>query len=271
MSDDDRLRQYVDTWWQAIGDFTALLDDVPESEWSTPTDLPGWDVRAVVAHVAHLEHVSIGGPHDDVTGIEVGTPEHVLSPMSVFTEQGVLARRDLAATELLAAIRQDTAQRHEQLAGELPDPTSPADGVFGAIGWTWQLLLRNRPLDVWMHEQDVRRAVGRPGGMDSAAAQHSADYLAASFPVIVGKRVQPPAGTTAVLQVAGTRTVAVEVDDNGRAQRLDKEPASPTVRLTFQREPFIVLAGGRRAEVPFVCGGDRSLGEQIVQQMAVTP
>ena len=24
-----------------------------------------------------------------------------------------------------------------------------------------RLLLRNRPLDVWMHEQDVRRAIGR--------------------------------------------------------------------------------------------------------------
>ncbi len=28
------------------------------------------------------------------------------------------------------------------------------------------------PLDVWMHEQDIRRAIGRPGGYDCAAADH---------------------------------------------------------------------------------------------------
>jgi uncharacterized protein (TIGR03083 family) len=269
----DRLRQYVDTWWEAIGDFTALIEALPESAAPMATDLPGWDVAAVVAHVAHLEHLSVGGAHDEVPGIEIGTPTHVRSMMSVFTEQGVHARRAVSLPEAVAAIRRDTAQRRERLAAELPDPAAPADGVFGAIGWTWQTLLRNRPLDVWMHEQDVRRAVGLPGGMDSAAARHTADYLAESFPVVVGKRVQPPAGTIAALEIEGSEPVAVEVDPNGRAQRLPEVPSDPDVRLSTDRETFIVVAGGRRppAEGAFRVEGDHALGQQIIEQLAVTP
>ena len=53
MGDDAaRLAGYVETWWQAIDDFTHVLEAVPADAWSTPTDLPGWDVHAVAAHTA---------------------------------------------------------------------------------------------------------------------------------------------------------------------------------------------------------------------------
>jgi hypothetical protein len=54
MTDQERLSGYVDVWWQAVDDFTGLLEQLPAEEWSTPTDLAGWDVRAVAAHIAHL-------------------------------------------------------------------------------------------------------------------------------------------------------------------------------------------------------------------------
>ena len=42
----EQLRAYVDVWWEAVNDFTALLEKVPDDAWHTPTDLAGWDVRA---------------------------------------------------------------------------------------------------------------------------------------------------------------------------------------------------------------------------------
>ncbi len=111
--------------------------------------------------------------------------------------------------------------------------------------WTWERLLRNRPLDVWMHEQDVRRAVGLPGGLDSAPARHTADYLTESLDLVVGKRVGPAAGTTVVIEVTGSPAYAVTVGDDGRARPVEPPP-DPTVRLRMDREDFIVLAGGRR-------------------------
>ncbi|KAA1427625.1 maleylpyruvate isomerase family mycothiol-dependent enzyme [Nocardioides antri] len=271
MSDAERLATYVETWWQAIGDFTALLDSLPEDAWALPTDLPGWDVKAVASHVAHLESLLAGGPDETA---DIGDPPHVTGPMGQFTEVGVVTRRDREPASIIEEIRSTTSARHDALVAEPPtDPSAPAPGIFGLIGWTQQTLLRNRPLDVWMHEQDVRRAVGIPGGMDSAAAQHTADYLSEAFGFVVGKLVAPPAGTTAVLAVAGSPVVAVEVDEYGRGQRLAEEPAEPGVRLSMDRETFVVLAGGRRDAGPgaVTIEGDAALGEAIVAHLGTTP
>jgi len=271
MSDAERLATYVETWWQAIGDFTALLDSLPEEAWALPTDLAGWDVKAVASHTAHLESILADGPEETA---DIGEAPHVTGPMGQFTEIGVVTRRDRSPASIVEEIRATTSARHAALVADPPtDPAASAPGIFGLIGWTQQTLLRNRPLDVWMHEQDVRRAAGRPGGMDSAPAQHAADYLTEAFGFVVGKKVGAPAGTTAVLAVEGSPVRAVEVDESGRAQRLAEVPAQPTVRLAMDRDSFIVLAGGRRDAEPgaVTVEGDAALGAAIVEQLGTTP
>lgn len=271
MSDAERLATYVETWWQAIGDFTALLESLPEEAWALPTDLAGWDVKAVASHTAHLESLLAGGPDEQA---DIGEPPHVRGPMGQFTEIGVVTRRDRTPASIVEEIRAVTTARHESLLADPPtDPAAPAPGLFGLIGWNQQTLLRNRPLDVWMHEQDVRRAVGLPGGMDNAPAQHTADYLSEAFGFVVGKKVGPPAGTTAVLAVEGSPVVAVEVDESGRGRRLAEVPTEPTVRLAVDRASFIVLSGGRRAAEPgaVTIEGDAELGAAIVAKLGTTP
>lgn len=269
MTDNERVQGYVEVWWQAVDDLTRLLEKVPQDQWSTPTDLDGWDVHAIAAHVAHLEAVMSGADHDDV---EIGQPPHVNGIMGTFTEQGVVARRDRNADDLIREIRESATRRHTQLLSSPPaDVTALADGFASFVGWTWNTLLRNRPLDVWMHEQDVRRAIGVPGNMDSAAAQHSADYLIESLGMVVGKRVKPPAGTTVLLAVEGSQPAAVSVGDDGRAQKMAVQPARPTVRLGLSREDFIVLAGGRRDPAQVDIDGDEQMAELILDAFAVTP
>ena len=179
-----RLAGYVDVWWQACDDFTTLLERVPAERWSTPTDLPGWDVHAVVAHTAHLEAVLAGAPEETVA---IGEPSHVRGLLGAYTEQGVVARRDRTPDELITEIRESTTTRHTALLSDPPtDASARPERIFGGVPWTWERLLRNRPLDVWMHEQDVRRALGLPGGLDSAPARHPADYLPESLGLVVG-------------------------------------------------------------------------------------
>ncbi|RYP85346.1 maleylpyruvate isomerase family mycothiol-dependent enzyme [Nocardioides guangzhouensis] len=269
--DDDgaaRLATYVDVWWHAVDDFTKVLEAVPADAWDAPTDLPGWDVHAVAAHIAHLEGVLSGAPEETV---DVGTPAHVTGLMGLYTEQGVVARRDRSPDELITEIREAATSRHTALLADPPtDPGATPERIFGGIGWSWERLLRNRPLDVWMHEQDVRRAVGLPGGLDSVAAQHTADYLVESLGLVVGKRVAPPAGTTVVLDVAGSAPYAVRVGDDGRARPVDP-PAHPTVRIRLDREDFVVVAGGRRAPTRAEVTGDEELGRAVLDSFAVTP
>lgn len=266
----EELRGYVDVWWGAVDDFTTLLEGLAPEEWSASTDLAGWDVHAVAAHTAHLECLTAGGHHEEV---EIGQPAHVTGTMGQFTEQGVLARRDRTADELITEIRSSATSRHTALLEHPPtDPDAPAPGIFGAIGWTQRTLLRNRPLDVWMHEQDIRRAVSRPGNLDSPAARHTADYLLESLGLVVAKRAQASPGTSVALDVDGHATVAVEVGDDGRARPIEP-PQEPTVHLHTDRESFILLAGGRRTPDPdrVRVTGDSALAGRILDQMGVTP
>ncbi|HYJ27111.1 MAG TPA: maleylpyruvate isomerase family mycothiol-dependent enzyme [Nocardioides sp.] len=271
MTDADRLSALVAVWWEAVDSFTHVLERVRDDQWSTPTDLPGWDVRAVAAHTAHLEALLAGREHDDV---EVGDPPHARGVMGRFTEQGVVARHDRSPDALITEIRESTTARHTQLLADPPtDPAAPAPGVFGAIGWTTGLLLRNRPLDVWMHEQDVRRALDMPGNLDSAAALHTTDYLLESLPFVVGKRAQAPVGSVVRVEVAGHRPATAVVGDDGRGRTGTPEDGDPTVTLAMDRETFVVLAGGRRPAAPGVVevSGDTALGERVLAAMAVTP
>jgi uncharacterized protein (TIGR03083 family) len=267
----DALVRYVEVWWLAVHDFLALLEELREEDWSTPTDLPGWDVLAVAGHVAHLESMQAGHSHQEV---DVGEPGHVRGTMGLFTEQGVVARRGRTPDELIQETRGSATARHTRLLDDPPtDGSAPAPGVFGAIGWTVERLLRNRPLDVWLHEQDVRRAVGRPGNLDGRAAIHTADYLAESMGFVLGKRVGAPSGTTLVLEIAGHPAYGFEVGDDGRGRPLPAPPADPSVRIGTDRETFVLLAAGRRAPEPGAVRleGDPTLGEQVVASMAVTP
>jgi uncharacterized protein (TIGR03083 family) len=270
-TDAHRLTGYVEAWWESVQDFTDLAASLTDDDWARPTDLAGWDVKAVVSHVAHLEAILGGAPHEHA---EVGDAEHIRGPMGQFTEIGVLTRRDAAPAEIVEQIRRYTAARHDALLADPPaDPSAPAPGVFGAIGWNVGLLLRNRPLDVWMHEQDIRRAVGRPGGLDSAGAQHTTDYLLESLGPVLAKRAGATPGSTLVALVEGSAPAAYGVGEDGRGHRLDALPERPTVTLRMGREAFIRLAGGRGRVDPaaVTVDGDVSLGEKVVANLAVTP
>lgn len=275
MTDDEqRLAGYIELWWSAIEDFVDLLEEIPADEWSTPTDLPGWDVQACAAHTAHLESILAGNPEETA---DVGEPPHITGAMGYYTEIGVIIRREHRPDQIIAEIRETTATRRAQLAADPPtDPVGNPPSVPGGIPWNWETMLRNRPLDVWMHEQDVRRAVGRPGNLDSPAARHTASSLAQSLGYILAKLVVAPAGTTAVLAIEGHDPVAYTVSDAGRGERLDLVPGSTdgaTVTLRCDRESFIVLAGGRRGPdaVAVTVEGDASLGQKILDALATTP
>jgi uncharacterized protein (TIGR03083 family) len=194
--------------------------------------------------------------------------------MGQFTEQGVVARRTETPDALITEIRESTTARHTRLLADPPtDPAAPAPGLFGAIGWTTGLLLRNRPLDVWMHEQDIRRALDLPGNLDSAPTIHSAGYLMESLPFIVAKRAQAPAGTVVRLEVAGHEPVTATVGEDGRGRAGAPDDVEPTVTLAMDRETFIVLAGGRKPAEPggVRVSGDSELGERVLAAMGVTP
>lgn len=271
------LEQYVDTWRAACADFVSLVRTLPDDDAQRPTDLPGWTVADVVAHTAHLESVLA---HGEEPPVEIGAAEHVRGAMGRYTEQGVVSRRGRSLGELADEIEHAVATRGAALEADPPqDPAGTPPRTFADVPWTNEILLGNRPLDVWIHEQDIRRAVGRPGGYDSAAAAHTVDRLAASLPMVLGKRVSPPPGTTLRMEIPESdRAWTLRVGDDGRVSASTEQPEVPpddesTTTITLPVEDFVVLASGRRTPeqtTPAIVGDER-LAKDFLAAMAVTP
>ncbi len=266
------LSGFIAAWQVACADAAALLHSLDENDWEKPTDLPGWNVRYVAAHLAHLESELAGLPQQHV---DVPESSHIKGLMGQFTEMGPIARADWTAEQVIEQFEQAVAIRTKALADHPPtDPAALGPGFAGLIGWSWATLLSNRPLDVWMHEQDIRRAVDRPGNLDTLAARHTAGVFTKSLPYVVAKRAMARPGTTVVMRTTGAQQleIAAQVGDDRRAVLV---PATDdaTVSITLDFEDFVVLSGGRRTPVGMDVRleGDEELGNRVLAGMGVTP
>ncbi|GAA1744342.1 maleylpyruvate isomerase family mycothiol-dependent enzyme [Aeromicrobium alkaliterrae] len=260
----DSQEMYVGAWKQSADAVVELVPTLSAEQLAAPTDCPGWSVHDVVAHLAHLEEVSNGEPE---------APAGISVVASDYTEAGVAARRDVPTADLLAAFREQTATRYAFLSSTRLDLAETAPVTPAGVPWSWETLLRNRAVDLWVHEQDIRRAVDVPGDLDSLGAQVTTHTFAAGMGFVLGKKVKAPAGTTVRWLVTGGAPVTIElqVGDDGRARRA--EPGSVAdVTLALTAEAFTVLAAGRRgpADVPVEVDGDRELADAVLGAMTLT-
>ncbi|MFL6106163.1 MAG: maleylpyruvate isomerase family mycothiol-dependent enzyme [Marmoricola sp.] len=270
MNDASQLADLVEVWREAIADLVALARAVPEDQWDLPTDLEGWSVKDNVAHTAHLESVLAGAPEETVA---VAEAPHIKDLSGFYTEQGVLARRDRDMSSLADEIEQAAATRVAELEANPPtDGAAAPPRTPGGVPWNNMTLLSNRPLDVWMHSQDIRRAIGSPGGYDGAPAAHVIAKFGGALAMVLGKRVAPPVGTSVRIDVpeAGGSWTA-KIGEDGRAAFTEVD--QPTVTITLSAEDFVVLSGGRRgldATNP-TYAGDAELGRAVLSSFSVTP
>ncbi|AXT86590.1 hypothetical protein C6I20_16395 [Aeromicrobium sp. A1-2] len=262
------LEMYVRGWRESVEAVLALAAELDDAEWALPTDCPGWTVKDVMAHLADLE--------TELTKTEPGDYEpsgaHEIDPLH--TAVGVEARETHTPAELIAELAAGVERRIGQLTDLPDDPATPAPVTPGGVAWSWDTLLRNRTIDMWVHEQDIRRATGRPGGLDSTGAQVVVMAFSFAMPMILGKRVKPPAESTVRWQVTGPTPLelVVRIGEDGRAARVEHFD-QPSTTLTMSTETFTVLAAGRRTadRVEVDIDGDQDLGRATLAVMAVTP
>ena len=275
----ERVRGHIDVWERSCSEVIALLRSLDPEDWDRPTELPGWDVRAVASHLAHLEGELAGRPQAQV---EVPEAPHVKGFMGQYTESGTIARRDWTPEQIIDELEEVVAERRAALAAEPPaDPSATGPSFAALAGWSWETLLHNRPFDIWMHEQDIRRAVGRPGGLDSPGAAHAGRVIARSMGMVVGKRGGATPGQSVLLDLTDVAhpdlpsRVAVLVGDDGRARVVDADslPGQPTTTLRLSWVDWIRLGGGRvsPADVEVSVEGDQELGQRVLKGMPVTP
>lgn len=260
----------LDEVWTSIA---ALGRDLTPDEWDQPTDCPGWTVKDHLSHIIGTESVLLGRPRPPAAPAGLA---HVHNPMGEMNEAWVDARRTTAGRAVLAEFESLTKERlaglramtDEQLDAETPSPVGNVP---------YHVFMQVRVFDCWVHEQDMRRAVGRPGHLTGPAAEAAVDRITSGFGFVVGKRVAPPDGTTVVVRLSAplARTLAVEVVD-GRARPVEA-PAQPTVTVETTGETYARLAAGRLdgasalADGLVKISGDDAIGRSLVTQLNTTP
>ena len=263
---DARRAGRVEGMRDALHGFLAVAESLSGDEWVQPTGCPGWDVRDVVAHVCGMEDVLTGGPEP-----EVEVPDdlpHVTSPISAYTERHVIALRSLSTDDLVKQLAVMVDRRDEQLAGDL-DALAPS-----FLGGELPLIksLGMRTFDIWVHEQDVRRAVGRPGHLDGAAAAVSLPRMLRGLVNSLPERLKDASGTLD-LRVTGDQQGAVVFDVHSGDVLDDGIHASVTMTLDFA--DFVPLVSGRQdAPDPAHAAqvdGDPGLAARVLTSLTITP
>ena len=160
----DVAEVYLDTYHR----FSGLAAQLTEAELSTPVvACPGWSAKDTIGHVTGV-----------AVGLVAGAGE-VAAPDS--TERQVQERRDRP----LQAILEEWAGAVGALTGVL----QAAGSGLTAVG-----------IDLWSHEQDVRNAVGKPGGRDAPGL-----WLTLKAAVSADQKVRT-AGLPPMLLITGEKT-----------------------------------------------------------------
>lgn len=261
------LETYVRGWHEATEAILTLAPQLADADWGRPTDCPGWTVKDVMSHLAHLETEL---SRTEQTSCDRAGATEVAA---AYTAAGIEARRDRTPAELIDELAEAVQLRSGRLTHLPDDPSALAPITPGGIPWSWDTLLRNRSIDAWVHEQDIRRATGRPGGLDSAGAQVAVMTFSFAMPYVLGKRVKPPAMSTVRWDVTGETPLelTVRIGEDGRASAIETLE-EPTTTLSMSTETFTVLTAGRRTpdQVDVDIEGDEDLGWATLSAMAIT-
>jgi uncharacterized protein (TIGR03083 family) len=265
-TDQDLVDRLEEVWMS----LDAACADLTEEQWKTPTDLPGWSVQDNLVHISAIESSILGRPAPDHTPPAY---DHVQNEVGERNEVWVDSRRSWTGAKALDEFREVTGARLAQLRGF-------SDADFAAESWTpagpgtVRDLLPFRAFDSWAHEQDIRRALDRPGDLEGPIADFAFKRIADALPFVVGKKVHPPDGTTVVFAVGPPwpLTLAIGVE-GGRAKSLAAPPDAPDATLTMDAETLACLGMGRWDAQTAINGGkvtitgDDALGRAVVEQM----
>ncbi|MGZ4639203.1 MAG: maleylpyruvate isomerase family mycothiol-dependent enzyme [Actinomycetes bacterium] len=265
-----QLESYVDAFEQSVRSTLELVRTLQDEDWERPTDLPGWRVRDVVAHLAAVERELLGDPR--APRLEIYGP-HVRDEFGQHMEDGVVARRTRAPAALVAELRDALEERLPLMRAMRAQDRPPR--VVADQGWSTTELLRNRAFDAWMHEQDVRRAVTRPGNLDGPGANVTREIIAQALPILVARRARAAAGQSMRLQSTGALAFALTAvaQRTGRVTVETESSAEPTATLTLDWETLVRLIGGRMSANDAVVEvtGDRALARRLIDGFAITP
>jgi uncharacterized protein (TIGR03083 family) len=264
---------YLGTVWRSVSELCAGLGP---DDWDKPTACPGWSVQDQLAHLIGPEALFLGRPQAGAVDVP---PPYVRNDIGKLNEGAVAMRRGWGPEDVLAEFNEVTALRLAQLEA-MSDEDLDEDSWTPAGPGTYRDLLAIRVLDCWVHEQDIREAVDRPGHDSGPVPAHVLGRFFLAMPMIVGKKAGAPDGAVVRFEITGPTTGQLDVAMDGkRAKPLEPTVAindaapEPTATVTASFLPYTRVCSGRREPTvaekagDISVAGDETLGEAVVRSL----
>src|SRR6056297_432741 len=267
----DRTVAALGEVWASLGE---LLGELTDEQWRRPSPLPGWSVQDNVSHIVGTEAMLAGEPGPSVE-IDRDANDHVRNDIGAFNEQWVESLRSVPPYEVLSRFRELTGARLAAVE-QMSDDEWNAESFTPAGKDTYGRFMQIRVFDCWLHEQDIRDAVGLPGHLTGLAVDVTLDEMATALGFVVGKKAGATAGQSVsfVLTDAGSVVRSMHVLVGDRAAVVPELDGPATVTLTMPVGVMTRRCAGRVGPDDLldqvVIDGDLALATRVLGNQAYT-
>ena len=256
-------------------EFTALLRNLDPAGWQRPTVCPGWRVHDVVAHVVHDYLRKLSRTRDRHPGPDPLPGESLPEFLARMNQEFVDAARSVSPNALVDVL--------DHLGPQLDRLWQSLD--LGATGEPVSWAAPGRPAPVWLdvareytefwvHQQQVRDAVRRPGANSDRLTWPVVDTFLRAVPYAL-RHLSPGPGTCLHIQVTGPgggswtvrRQDATWVVNRGWPER----PADALIRLSSDALWRVATRGipVEAAREQALLSGDRVLGSAMLHLVSI--
>lgn len=267
----DRTIRALEEVWSSL---SRLLGELSDEQWSAPTPLPGWSVQDNVAHLLGTEAMLLDIENPRVV-IDRETRTHVHNDIGEFNEVWVEHLRPKPPADVLSLFREYTASRLVALEATTEEQWN-AESFTPAGKDTYGRFMQIRVFDCWLHEQDIRDAVGLPGHERGVAVDVTLDEMSTAMGFVVGKKARVGSGQSVTFQLtdAGDVTRTIHVSVGERAAVVDSLDAPATLTLTMPVGVMTRLCAGRvpldEVRDTIRADGDEDVAERVLTSLNYT-
>ena len=227
----DRTVAALGEVWTSLGE---LLGELSDDEWRLPSRRFPDGVCRTTCRTSSAPRRCSPASRGRASRSTAKPIEHVRNDIGAFNEQWVESLRAVPPNEVLSRFRELTGARLAALDA-MTDAEWNAESFTPAGKDTYGRFMQIRVFDCWLHEQDIRDAVGRPGHETGLAVDVVLDEMATALGFVVGKKAGATSGQSVTFALtdggAVVRELHVEVAERAAVVPALSGPATVTLTM----------------------------------------
>jgi uncharacterized protein (TIGR03083 family) len=255
--------------------FVDLLEDLTAEEWQRPTVCPGWRVHDVIAHVVHDHLRKLSRSRDEQAAPGPGPGEDLPRFLHRVNQEFVDVTSRWSPRVLIDLLRllgpqldQFWASLDMERLGEAVSWAAP--GVPAPV---WLDVAREYT-EYWVHQQQVRDAVARPGARSERLMAPVIDTFVRAVPYAL-RELSPAPGTTVRIEVTGPGGGSWAIQRQEATWAVDRGSSGPSVAALVRLSAGTLWRVATRgitvetARERSTISGDQALGSTVLTLVAI--